>query len=504
LKHIESKIEILTQDEIEQIHAATLEVLEKTGCRLPHPYILDQLEGRGAQVDRQSGIARLPGWLVETALRETRPRQADEVNQPGEGGRQTADLTFAGSEVSNGRERAYPFRRGRFSISPGNEAAIIDYKATSRRMGTAEDVVKGIVLTNELPYVSGCMPLVTPTDCPGHVQDVYGYYLCTLYSKKPYSVYICSPGSARMILRMWEAVKDEPARKNFPQSIGYLLEPNGALSYDVHSLEMARIFAEAGQDIYVGPMAMAGLDAPVTLAGTMVMQNAYNLAAVVVCWLLGRPGGWSGSAHTADMRNMLCSFGSPNQVLIALAAIQLGRFYGYEAFVNSALTDACLPDFQGGFEKGMSGMVALLAGAGGIGAQGIVGADQGTSFEQLVIDNEWASAFDHIFSRGVEVTPETLAVELINKVGVGGSFIAEEHTVQHARNTYWKSNLFNQASWDAWMVDGGKDVYQKAHEKVQAILAAHYPPELQVSAEDMAILDHILEEAKTHPEEFWL
>src|SRR4030042_6724430 len=98
----------------------------------------------------------------------------------------------------------------------------------------------------------------------------------------------------------------------------------------------------------------------------------------------------------------------------------------------------------------MTGRVALLAGAAGIGAQGIVGADQGTSFEQLVIDNEWASAFNHIFDLGVEVNEETLGVDVVKKVGVGGSFIAEEHTLRHARETYWKSNLFNQASWEGW------------------------------------------------------
>ncbi len=475
MKSIVSKIEILTQSEIEQIHAATLEVLATVGCRLPHPFVQDLLVERGAQVDRQSGIARLPADLVETALRETRPSQTPK-----------------------------PIMPGLFRIYPGNQAIIIDYQADARRLGVTEDVLQGIVLTNELPYVQSCMPLVTPTDCPGWMQDLYAYYLCTLYSKKPYGIYICSPETARQVLRMWEIVKDEPSRSQFPPSIGYLLEPNGSLSYDKHSLEMARIFAEAGQDIWLGPMAMAGLDAPVTLAGTMVMQNAYNLAGIVVCWLLGRPGSWSGSAHTADMRYSLCSFGSPNQALISLAAIQLGRFYGYSISVNSALTDACLPDFQSGFEKGMTGIVALLAGAAGIGAQGIVGADQGTSFEQLVIDNEWASALDHIFSLGFEVTTETLAVDLIQQVGVGGSYIAQEHTARHARQTYWRGEIFNQASWDAWKAEGGKDVYQKAHEKVQAILKDHYPPQPVIDPKTIALLDEILEEAKAHPERFAL
>jgi trimethylamine--corrinoid protein Co-methyltransferase len=476
MKKINSKIEILTQNEIEQIHHGTLEVLETVGVRLPQSKVLDMLEARGATVDQETGIAKLPKALVNQALQETRPTE-DKKALP-------------------------PYHGLNYRVGPGNQANIVDYKATFRRQGTTEDVIKGLVLCNELPYIGSAMPLVTPADVPGYMGDLYGYFLCTLYSKKPYRVYICSPESAKQIIRMWEIVREEPSRTDFGPHVSYLLEPNGSLSFDRYSLEMAKIFAEAGHNIHVAPMAMTGLDAPVTLAGTMLMQNAYNLAGIVFTWLIKGTGDWSGAAHSVDMRSMLCSFGSPNQVLIGLAAIQLGRFYGYEIGVNSGLTDACVPDFQSGFEKGMTGMVALLAGAAGIGAQGIVGADQGTSFEQLVIDNEWASAFSHIFELGVDVNEETLGVDVIKKVGVGGSYIAEEHTVMHARDTYWKSDLFNQASWEAWMAKGGKDVHQMAHEKVEKILAAHYPPDVLIRPETVEKIEGIIQDAKDHPERF--
>jgi trimethylamine--corrinoid protein Co-methyltransferase len=203
-----------------------------------------------------------------------------------------------------------------------------------------------------------------------------------------------------------------------------------------------------------------------------------------------------------DLRSALCSFGSPNQVLLGLGAIQLGRYYGYDVYVNSGLTDACLPDFQGGFEKGVSAIVALLAGARAVGAQGIVGADQGTSFEQLVIDNEWASAIDHVFRLGFEVNEETLAIDVIKKVGIGGNYLAEEHTVRHMHETYWPATIFNQRSWDAWMGDGGKDVHALAHQKVQKILAQHYPPEPLVSRQVIKELDALVEDARAFPERF--
>lgn len=476
MKKIQSKIEILGQEEIEQIHEATLEVLATVGVRLPQRRILEMLAQRGASVDWDTEIVKLPNSLVEQALKETRPARDEEILPP-----------------YHGRN---------YMVGPGNQANIVDYQATARRQGTTEDVIKGLVLCNELPFVGRAMPLVTPADVPGYMGDLYGYYLCTLYSKKPYGVYICSPESAKQIIRIWEIVREEPSRAGFNPHVSYLLEPNGSLSFDRFSLEMAMIFAEAGHNIHVAPMAMTGLDAPVTLAGTMVMQNAYNLAGIVFTWLVKGTGDWSGAAHSVDMRSMLCSFGSPNQVLIGLAAIQLGGFYGYKIGVNSGLTDACVPDFQSGFEKGMTGMVALLGGAAGIGAQGIVGADQGTSFEQLVIDNEWASAFNHIFNLGVEVSEETLGVEVIQNVGVGGSYIAEAHTVKHARDTYWRAELFNQASWEAWMSKGGKDVHAMAHEKVESILAQYYPPEVLIGAEAATEIEAIIAEAKAHPERF--
>jgi trimethylamine--corrinoid protein Co-methyltransferase len=185
MKNISSKIEILTQDEIVQIHQATLEVLESVGVRLPQEKILTMLEERGASVDRKTGIAKLPRPLVEQALQETRPASAQNVLPP-----------------YHGRN---------YMIGPGNQANIVDYKATSRRQGTTEDVIKGLVLCNELPFVAHAMPVVTPADVPGYMGDLYGYYLCTLYSRKPYGVYICSPESARQIIRIWEAVRVSPA-----------------------------------------------------------------------------------------------------------------------------------------------------------------------------------------------------------------------------------------------------------------------------------------------------
>ena len=486
MKHIRSRIEILDDRDLEQLHQATLEVLSTVGCRLPHRRVLEVMRRAGAEVDEATATVRLPPELVERAIRETA------TFKPGEGKEPMRPALVRGE---------------RLRLGMSTQANVVDYGATSRRQGTTEDVLKGIVICNELPHIARCMPVVTPADVPGHIGDLYGYTLCTLYSKKPYGVYVLSPETARLIVRIHDIVAgaapgDAPARAAHGSQVNYLLEPNGSLSYDEYSLEMALIFGQAGHRIHLGPMAMAGLDAPVTLAGTLVIQNADNLIGVVLCYLLGLPGSWSGSAHTMDMRSALCSFGSPNQVLLGLAAVQLGHWYGFDVQVNSALTDACLPDFQAGFEKGMSAIVALLSGANGIGAQGLVGADQGASLEQLIIDDEWASAVAHILELGFEVNDEALALDTIRRVGIGGNYLTEQHTVRHMRETYWPATLFNQKSWDAWMEEGGKDVYARAHERVGQILAEHYPPEPLLGRPIIAELDALIEDARAHPERF--
>jgi trimethylamine--corrinoid protein Co-methyltransferase len=481
MKQILSSVEILSQADLEKLHQATLDVLWTVGGRLPHPRVLKRMAEAGAQVNFDDGTVRLPTGLVEKALRETH----------------TSEPHLEQTRVGDGPEAKVFFRRQNFRVYPGNEANIVDYGGTARRQGTQEDVIKGIVLTNELPFLESCMPLVTPSDVPDQLGDVYGYYLCALYSKKPFGVYLSDLFTAQTVLKMKDVVRREPARSGDDAQVNFLLEPNGSLSFNTPGLEIALAFTDAGQRISVGPMVMAGMDAPFSLAGALVVQNAENLLGLVMCHILGLPGSWSASVHTLDPRHTLCSFGSPNHLLLQVGAMQLGRFYGFNDFsLNLGLTDACSPDFQGGFEKGAGAMMALLAGAGGVGAQGIVGADQATSLEQLVIDNEWASYINHVFDQGFEINDDTLALDVIREVGIGGTYLAEEHTARHARKTYWRSTLFNQGSWDAWMSAGGKDIYTRAHERVGQILAEHYPPHPVIRPEAVAALDQIMVDAK--------
>jgi trimethylamine---corrinoid protein Co-methyltransferase len=173
--------------------------------------------------------------------------------------------------------------------------------------------------------------------------------------------------------------------------------------------------------------------------------------------------------HSIDMRSLLCSFGSPNQALIGIGVAQMARHYGLRSGSNSGLSDSLSPDFQAGVEKGLTAVFSLLAGTAEMGCQGIVGADQGFSFEQLVLDNEWISMYNYV-AKGIEVSEEAIAFDLMKSVGIGGNFISEDHTVEHLRECYWPSDIFARSPWGGEEPSGDSKALERAHDFVLSAL----------------------------------
>ncbi len=238
-------------------------------------------------------------------------------------------------------------------------------------------------------------------------------------------------------------------------------------------------FARAGLPIGLGPMAMAGATAPVTLAGAAAQENAEILASLVLCQAIRpeTPVTYWGIPHICDPASGLCSFGSPEQGLIAVVMAQLAHRYGLPCGLNVGLADSCLADAQMGLEKGMSLVLGMLAGADIFGHQGIAGADQGASLEQLVIDDEIASMARRV-CRGLDVTDETLALDVIERVGPGGEFLSDPHTAQHFRSELWFPTIFGRRRWEEWAAAGGPSKLQAAQERSAELLATHEPKPL--------------------------
>ena len=438
MQRIHSCVEVLSTDEIRAIHNASLRTLERVGIRVPQEECLARCRKAGAFVEDASGLVRIPAALMEETVSRFR----------------TAATTPSRSEPA------------RLEGVISTQLQVVDYAARTRRPGTLDDVLKGIALVQWLRHFPTANAVVTPSDVPGGLADLLSFQLLYSYSRKPGGTYVLTPFTAVYILEM---------AKVMGRSVWFLLDPVSPLQFRKENLEIALLFADAGQPVSIGSMVMGGATGPVTLAGTLALHNAELLATLFLLFAMARQplcDIYNSGPHSLDLKTANCSFGSPNQALFGIAMAQLARFYGLVPVANCGLTDALQPDFQAGCEKAMTAVFGSLAGLQKIGCQGIVGADQGFSFEQLVLDNEWIGAYNYILN-GIEVTEETIAADLVENVGIGGNFLAETHTVSHMRESYYASKLPNRQSWDSWLGSGGKDALAKARDFVETATAGY-------------------------------
>ncbi|OHD72620.1 MAG: hypothetical protein A2177_02445 [Spirochaetes bacterium RBG_13_68_11] len=434
MKHLRAMVEILSQDEILAIHHASLGILEKTGLGMPHEACLKLCERQGAVIDFEKQVVCIPAGVMEQFL----------------------DLVRSANAPARD-----PLKRGPIHGEISTQVHVVDYASGTRRLGTSSDILKGIALVEHLPNIPRSNAVCVPSDVDPRVSDLHAFLLLYLHARKPGGTYFLSPRTAACIMDMAEALGRRES---------YLLETVSPLRFRRESLEMALLFASRHHGLAIAPMVMGGTTGPVTLAGMCTLLNAEVLGSLFTCWALSgeAPGFYGHGSHAADPGTLLCSFGSPAQSLLGIATAQMGAFYGLPAGSNSGLSDSLQPDFQCGMEKLSSAVFSCLAGTVGIGCQGIAGADQGFSFEQLVFDDEWLDAYNFVVA-GFEVNRDTIAEDLIGTVGIGGVYVAEEHTAEHLRRSWWKSTLFQRVGWDVWKSSGAATCLQRAHQRVEEL-----------------------------------
>lgn len=466
----------LSDKDIQAIHEASLAILRDTGVRVHHHEARKLARDAGATVDDDSKIVRLPERLVTDCIAQTGKQYMLHGRDP---------------------ERMAGFGDGNtvWMSSPG-QYTWIDAQGGGRRSATAQDVRNAIRLGDALDriYIVGAMG--QPEEVPETWRDVFLTGELVKGTTKPARCWVRNGRTATAILEIYRAVAGgAEALRHRPMAEAFL-EPISPLQLPEHGLDIVKAFAQAGQPVSIGPMAMTSATAPGTLAGTLAQENAEILAGLVMTQLFapGTPVTYGGIPHVMDPRTSICSFGSPEQGLMAVAMVQIAKFYGLPAYINVGLTDAKTLDVQAGIEKASSMLLGRLAGADTFGHCGICGTDHGASLEWLYVDNELAAYVDRV-AGGFAIDTEKLAAEVVGRVGPGGNFLAEEHTVQHFRDELWiPGSAWTRQSWDGWESGGSASMAERAREQVQAILATHTvePPDEKLSAE----IDQIVECAR--------
>jgi trimethylamine--corrinoid protein Co-methyltransferase len=470
------QVRILSDNEIQGIHSASLAMLRDTGILIHHEEVLRSLGENGAKVDRDRQIARFPEKLVMDCVAGAGKRY-----------------------ILHGRNPARVARFGYGDLnqmsSPG-QYGWIDSETHAHRTATLEDVRAAIKLGDALPNLT----IVGSLGQPREVSEKYREVVLTAEllkgSSKPTRTWVYNGATARYVLEMYRAIAGGDATLRQRPMTEAFLEPISPLQMPREGLDVVIEYVRSGQPVSVGPMSMTSGTAPGTLAGTLAQENAEVLAGVVITQVLGPgiPMMYGGIPHIMDPRTSICSFGSPEQGLMGAAMVQMGRFYGFPVYINVGLTDAKTLDVQAGIEKGSTLMIGALAGADTFGHTGICGPDHGASLEWLVADDETMAYVKRIV-RGFEVTPEKLAAAVVHAVGPGGNYLAEDHTVAHYRQELWMPDAtWTREAYATWEAGGRRTMGERLRARVKDILAKH-----KVEPLDEALtreLDRIAEAAK--------
>lgn len=448
---------ILTDGEIQAIHDASLVILRDTGIMVRHEEVLKLLAEAGARVDHDGKIVRLPERLVMDCIARAGKRY-----------------------VLCGRDSARTARFGYGDLvlmsSPG-QFGWIDSRTGQLRPATIQDARDAICLGDALSNITIVGSMAQPAEAPETYREVVLTAELVKGTGKPTRTWVYNGRTARYVLEIYRAIAGGDAALRERPMVEAFLEPISPLQLARDGLDVMIEFVRAGQPVSIGPMAMASGTAPTTLAGTLAQENAEILAGVVVTQLLapGTPVTYGGIPHIMDPRTSICSFGSPEQALMAVAMVRMGRFYGFPVYINVGLTDSKVLDAQAGIEKGSTIILGALAGADMFGHAGICGTDHGAGLAWLAVDDAMMAYVKRIV-RGFEVNADTLATNVVSAVGPTGSYLAEEHTVKHFRDELWlPAAAWTRQTWDVWEAEGRSSMSDRVLEEVAHILATHKP-----------------------------
>jgi trimethylamine--corrinoid protein Co-methyltransferase len=259
-------------------------------------------------------------------------------------------------------------------------------------------------------------------------------------------------------------------------------EPTSPLQHSLTATEKLLFMAENRLPIVHSPAPMMGGTAPATLAGGLALGNAEALSSLVIHQLRqpGAPFVYGSGLHHLDMRATISVYGAPEFQLARMAVADLGRYYGLPTWGYAGHSDSNALDEQAASDATSSVLVALLAGSNLVHDVGYLEAGLTTSPEMIVLTDEIITMMRRLVA-GFTIDAETVAGDVIHRVGPGGDFLADDHTLAHFRE-FWQPELFSRDRLEDWQEGGARRLGDRVKEKTLALMESHRPEPLSGAA----------------------
>jgi trimethylamine--corrinoid protein Co-methyltransferase len=449
-------MEVLDKDDVTNIHLNSLELLEKMGVKVFSKEALTILEESGADVDHKKQMAWIPPHLVEEALRKAPKSFKLCARNP------KNDVRLDGTHIS--------------CSTDGTGLSTIDLETGERRPSTKDDVAKSALIVDALKGADLYYPTVTPLDFPKHAHVLHEYDAALDNTQKHFvsgATYL--PEEAIYLIKMAAAVAGglkELRKRPIISAVACMMSP---LILPLGETDAALEFSKRGIPVVAMTMPLTGATGPITLAGSVLMGNAQILGINTVIQMKypGAPVIYSSYPLSMEVRTGAFAVSFPEATMVAVGHIQMARHYGLPNYGGGTIGSAKIPDAQAAYEKALCGLMCMLAGGDVCGTIGLLENYTVLSYEQLLIDYEMYDMMLRLV-QGIDVNEDTLALDTIYKVGPEGHFLAERHTLDHAKDV-WMPMLADPAPYGTWKDKGAKSVVDVAKEKAKEILATHRP-----------------------------
>jgi trimethylamine--corrinoid protein Co-methyltransferase len=355
-----------------------------------------------------------------------------------------------------------------------------------RREARLEDFVNFVKLAYLSPYMhhSGGT-IVEPTDEPVETRHLDMVYSHIRYSDKPFMGSVTSAENATDTVRMAEILFGSEALRENPAVIS-LINVSSPRRFDDRMLGAMKVYARARQAMIITPFILSGAMAPVAIAGTVAQQNAEALAGIAFAQMIepGTPVVYGSFLTNIDLQSGAPVFGSPESQTGLYASAQLARFYRLPFRGGGMFTSSKIPDAQAAYESVMVMIPTIMARTNFVlHAAGWLENGLASGYEKFVLDCEILGML-HTWSRGLEISDESLALESIGEVAPGGHHLGTEHTLRHFRTAFYRAELFDYNSSEVWTEAGSADAYARATKRVKQLLASYEPPALDSSKDE--------------------
>ena len=463
------KIEPFSKDELELIHSNTIQLLAEVGLKIDAQDTRDLLKSYGANVNEKTHFVRFPETLITEKVKLA-PKSFKLYGPDGsfsfEVNTETTQFATIGTPVKIRDEN----------------------KKGGVRKTLLSDTIQQIKIVDHLENIMCSHIDVWPNDISYITIHAHCIYQWVKNTKKPYGLGCLGRLASQDMMNMASIIVggDDELIKN-PRFVGFM-NPTSPLHLPQLMTNGFSIFTKYKQPTIIAPEALAGSSAPVTLAGLITQTNAEIVGSVVLSQILnpGAPVFFGTVSHITDMRTGNSAMGSVEMGLITAGIAQLARYYNIPSRGPGGGTDSKVLDLQNGYERLQTLMLAAQAGTNYITCAGTYEATLVEALELLVIDDDLAGMVKRTLE-GITVNDDTIGFDVIKKVATteikGVNFLAESHTRKYMKTELYMPRLADRARRSSWLKKGGKDIIERAREKVDQILKEHQPNELDQAKE---------------------